>query len=278
MTIAKPGPFPPPGAAVPGNPFAVPPAAAAATRPRLLSHVGRWGRARGWLPDGARRVLDVGCAFGYGSVAVAAGGPPGRVVVGVERDPEHIERGRELYPWLTVLEGDATSLPVPDGCADAVLLLDILEHLGEPEAALAEAHRVLRPRGVVIVSVPHRGPQYRLDSLNLYRALRARRPSWPPLEPATESAGGVHQHFTVAELRRLLAPGFSVDRVQRSGLGLQELVYLAGLVGRVPRRTERVGGIALTLHLLVYMLDDQVPWGPLGYHLAVRGVRTEAAP
>ena len=76
----------------------------------------------------------------------------------------------------------------------------------------------------------------------------------------------------------LLAPGFAVDRVQRSGLGLQELVYLAGLVGRVPRRTERVGGFALTLHLLVYMLDDLVPWGPLGYHLAVRGVRTEAAP
>ena len=274
MTIERIAPV----AAAPADPFAIPPVAPAPTRPRLLSHVGRWGRARRWLPDGARRILDVGCAFGYGSVALAAGGPPGRIAVGVERDPEHLQRGRELYPWLTILEGDATSLPVPDGCADAVLLLDILEHLGEPDRAVAEAHRVLHPGGVVIVSVPHRGPQHRIDSLNLYQALRRRRPSWPPLEPATESVGSVHRHFTVGEMRRLLAPGFEVDRVRRSGLGLQELVYLAGLVGRVPRRTDRVGRIALTLHLVIYLLDDLVPWGPLGYHLAVRGVRREKAP
>jgi hypothetical protein len=126
-----------------------------------------------------------------------------------------------------------------------------------------------------VVSVPHRGPQHRVDSLNLYRALRSRRPSWPPLEPATESADGVHRHFTVGEMRELLAPEFDVDRVQRSALGLQEPVYLAGLVARVPRRTNRVGRLALTLHLILYLLDDLVPWGPLGYHLAVRATRKD---
>ena len=267
-----------PAPAGPVDPFATGPAAPVSTRPRLLSHVGRWGRARRCMPADALRILDVGCAFGYGSVAVAANGPAGRVAVGIERDPEHFERARQLYPWLTILEGDATSLPVPDGCADVVLFLDVLEHLGDPRCAVAEAHRVLRPGGVVVVSVPHRGPQHRLDSLNLYRALRRHRPSWPPLEPATESAGGVHRHFTVYELRELLAPGFAVDRVRRSGLGVQEPVYLAGLVARVPRRTERVGRFALILHLLVYLLDDLVPWGALGYHLAVRGVRTETTP
>lgn len=274
MTLAQPGPAEP-LAAQRLDPFALRPAAGVVTRPRLLSHVGRWGRARRWLPAGALRILDVGCAFGYGAVAVAAGGPPGRVAVGVERDPEHIERARRLYPWLTILEGDAASLPVPDGCADAVLLLDVLEHLEDARPAVAEAHRVLRPGGVLVVSVPHRGPQLALDSLNLYRALRRRRPSWPPLEPATESADGIHRHYAVDEMRELLAPGFEVDRVQRSGLGLQEPVYLAGLVARVPRRTDQVGRLALTLHLILYLLDDLVPWGRLGYHLAVRGVRTE---
>jgi SAM-dependent methyltransferase len=274
MTLAQPGSAEP-LAAQSLDPFALRPAAGVATRPRLLSHVGRWGRARRWLPAGALRILDVGCAFGYGTVAVAAGGPPGRVAVGVERDPEHIQRARRLYPWLTILEGDAASLPVPDGCADAVLLLDVLEHLEDARPAVAEAHRVLRPGGVLVVSVPHRGPQLALDSLNLYRALRRRRPSWPPLEPATESADGIHRHYAVDEMRELLSPGFEVDRVQRSGLGLQEPVYLAGLVARVPRRTDQVGRLALTLHLILYLLDDLVPWGRLGYHLAVRGVRTE---
>src|SRR5919108_4856395 len=148
------------------DPFAFPRPAAAPRRPRLLSYVGRWGRAARWLPADAVRVLDVGCAFGYGSVAIQARGPAGRVVVGVERDAEHLERGRELYPWLTILEGDAASLPVAGGCADAVVLLDVIEHLGDPEPAVAEAHRALRPGGVLVVSVPHRGPQHRLDSLN----------------------------------------------------------------------------------------------------------------
>jgi SAM-dependent methyltransferase len=273
MTLAEPDRAAP--AAAPVDPFTIPNAAPVPTRPRLLSHVGRWGRARRWLPGEALRILDVGCAFGYGSVAVAAAGPPGRVAVGVEQDPEHLERGRRLYPWLTIVEGDAATLPVPDGCADAVLMLDVLEHLGDARPAVAEAHRVLRPGGVLMVSVPHRGPQHGVDSLNLYRRLRRRRPSWPPLEPATESADGVHRHYTVDELSALLGPGFAVDRVQRSGLGLTEPVYLAGLVARVPRRAEQVGRFAATLHLILYLLDDLIPWGPFGYHLAVRARRRE---
>jgi hypothetical protein len=107
--------------------------------------------------------------------------------------------------------------------------------------------------------------------------LRRRRPSWPPLEPATESADGVHHHYRVDEMRDVLAPGFAVDRVRRSAIGLPEPVYLAGLIARVPRATDRVGRLALTLHLILYLLDDLVPWGPLGYHLAVRATRTEVS-
>jgi SAM-dependent methyltransferase len=260
------------------DPFTIPPPSPAPTRPRLLSHAGRWGRARRWLPPTTLRLLDVGCAFGYGTAAVAAGGPAGRVGVGVECNPEHLERGRRDFPWVTILEGDAGSLPVPDECADAVLLLDVIEHLGDPAPALAEAHRALRPGGVLVLSVPHRGPLQRLDALNLYQQLRRRRPGWPPLEPATLSAGGIHRHFTVSQLERLLSPGFAIDRVRRTGLGLEELIYLAGLILRIPRRAERVGQVALLAHLLVYLLDDSVPWGRFGYNLAVRAVRREHEP
>ena len=259
------------------DPFGEPPAAPAPRRPRLLSYVGRWGRARRWLPDEALRVLDVGCSFGYGSAAIEAGGPAERFVVGIERNPEHLELARERFPWITVMDADAAALPVADDSVDAVLLLDVIEHLDAPEQALAEAHRVLRPDGVLVVSVPHRGPLGWLDALNLYQAIRRRRPSWPPLEPATTSASGRHRHLTTRELEALLAHRFTVDRTARSGFGLEEIVYLVGLILRVPRRAERVGSLTSILHFVSYVLDDLIPFGPLAHTVTVRG-RAQKAP
>ena len=252
------------------DPFDDPPPATAPDRPRLLSYVGRWGRAQRWLPDSALRVLDIGCSFAYGSAAIQAGGPPGRVVVGVERDPGHLADAAQRFPWIRVLDADAGALPLPDDAADAVTMLDVLEHLEDPEGALAELHRVLKPGGTLVLSVPHRGLLHRLDALNVYEALRRRRPSWPPLEAATESGGHEHRHYRVRELEALLAPRFAVDRVGRTGLGLQELVHLFLLVLRVPLRAEKVARLGLPVHFVVYLVDDLVPWGPLGYHLTVR--------
>jgi SAM-dependent methyltransferase len=240
-------------------------------RPRLLSHAGRWGRARRWLPDDARVVLDVGCAFGYGTAALIGTGRSGRRVIGVERDPEHLREARRRYPWLSVREGDAAALPAADGEADAVVLLDVLEHVGEPSAVLAELHRVLRPGGVLILSVPHRGVLARFDSLNVYPALRRRFPGWAPLDPADRSAGGRHRHFAVRELRELLAPAFAVERTKRTGIGLAEPFYLALLVvfkGLLP--SAAAFRALLPVHLLIYLGDDLFPTGPAGYYLTVR--------
>jgi SAM-dependent methyltransferase len=257
-------------AAAPSDPFTLPPGAPRPTRRRILSYVGRWGRARRWLPEDALRVVDIGCSFAYGSAAIQADGPEGRVVVGVERDPDHLRGANERFPWITVLEGDATDLPLPEATADAVTMLDIVEHVDRPEAAIAEARRVVREGGVLVVSVPHRGLLHRLDALNVYEAMRRRRPHWPPLEAATESGGHEHRHFRVSELEALLRPHFEVDRLARTGLGVQELFHLGLLMLRVPLRAERVTRALLPLHLVIYLLDDLLPLGRFGYHLTVR--------
>src|SRR5262249_3224066 len=140
------------------------------------------------------------------------------------------------YPWLQVIEGDAAALPFADAAVDAVTMLDVLEHIPEPEEVLAEARRVLRPGGVLILSVPHKGLLAQLDSLNVYSALRRRFPSLEPLEQ--DEAGSVpgdgegeyvnetHRHFTIAELEELFGDGFAVERVARTGLGVTEVLNI----------------------------------------------------
>jgi SAM-dependent methyltransferase len=52
------------------------------------------------------------------------------------------------------LSGTAYAIPVADSSFDTALCTAVLEHLEEPELALRECHRVLRPNGVAIYSVP----------------------------------------------------------------------------------------------------------------------------
>jgi SAM-dependent methyltransferase len=243
---------------------------AADDRPRLLSYVGRWGRARRWLGHDARAVVDVGCAFGYGTAAIASRRGDRRVI-GVEPDPEHVQEARRRYPWLTFVQGDAAALPLPTDSVDAAVMLDVLEHVADPAAVLAELHRVLRPGGRLVISVPHRGVLAPLDSLNVYPALCRRRASWLPLPAADRSAGGRHRHYGVTELERLLVPAFTVDRTARTGLGLTELFHLGILIAfRGLLRQERLYRLLLPVHLLVYLLDDLLPAGRAAYYLTVR--------
>ena len=256
------------------DPFTLDGLPAAPRRPRLASYAGRTGRARRWLPADALRVLDIGCASGYGAAGIAVAEPSGRVVVGVERDPGHLAEGHKRYPWLRILEGDAMALELADGCADAILLLDVVEHLSEPARAIAEAHRVLRPGGVVIVSVPHRGALHRLDALNMYSALQRRNPHWPGLTSATQSGTGTHVHFTVNGLKELLYPYFVVDRVTRTGIGLAEILHFGSLMTRFRLEAPGAADALAWLYLFAYLMEDVFPTGRLGYHLTVRAVRS----
>lgn len=93
-------------------------------------------------------VLDVGGGTGAHARWLAA---QGHRVTLVDALPEHVEQAAADGTYAVEV-GDARSLAQADGSVDAVLLLGPLYHLVEPEdrsQALAEAHRVLRPGGVL---------------------------------------------------------------------------------------------------------------------------------
>jgi ubiquinone/menaquinone biosynthesis C-methylase UbiE len=86
------------------------------------------------------RLLDVACGPGYmAESARARGAEP----VGVDVAPAMVDRARARCPGLTFVEGDAQRLPFDDASFDAVTMNFGILHLSQPEAAIAEARRVL---------------------------------------------------------------------------------------------------------------------------------------
>ncbi|GAB5560750.1 MAG: class I SAM-dependent methyltransferase [Synoicihabitans sp.] len=67
---------------------------------------------------------------------------------------ESLELLRKKFAAEDIIEGSATSIPVGDGSLDVVTLMDVLEHVEDDQGALGEIHRVLRPEGVLVLTVP----------------------------------------------------------------------------------------------------------------------------
>ncbi len=123
----------------------------------LSSHARRtvensFGYGRHLLQPGLR-VLDLGCGPGTITVELAHAVAPGEVV-GVDIDATVLDRARanaDGLAHLTFVEADATSLGFSDDTFDLSHAHQVLQHLGEPVAALRELARVTRPGGTIAV-------------------------------------------------------------------------------------------------------------------------------
>ena len=98
-----------------------------------------------------KRILDVSCGL---CAYVRKMGAFSDQVYGVDIDAEKVAEASTELP--NIYQAPAEKLPFPDSFFDVVLLHEVLEHVEDDRAALAEALRVTRPAGRVIVFVPNR--------------------------------------------------------------------------------------------------------------------------
>jgi len=105
------------------------------TAPALLDAVGA---------GPGTRILDVACGPGF---IAAAAAERGAVVAGLDFASAMIDEATRRHPRIAFRQGDAEALAFEDACFDAVTMNFGMLHLARPDAAIAEAWRVLRPGG-----------------------------------------------------------------------------------------------------------------------------------
>jgi SAM-dependent methyltransferase len=196
-----------------------------------------------------RRVLDAGAGQGTFSVRLAR---LGFEVTSTDDSPAAVEVLRRRASG-EVVEADVTTLPFAAERFDAAVLAEVLEHVPDDRGALAEVARVLRPGGVLAVSVPANPALF---------------------GPSDRWAGHVRRYTRTALLEACQAAGFSVHRCLGWGFPFSRLyhrhVYERYLDRHGPTRPQRRHGplVALVGGLLqVDRLFVGVERGALGYLL-----------
>ncbi len=114
------------------------------------------------------RVLDMGCGGGRHAFALLRRGAD---VVALDMDEGELKDVSGMFAAMreegevpatataTAVRGNAYSLPFEDDSFDRIIAAEVLEHLPDDSRAMAELFRVLRPGGLIAVTVPRWGPE-----------------------------------------------------------------------------------------------------------------------
>jgi SAM-dependent methyltransferase len=142
-------------------------------------------------------IVDAGCGSGKWPIYLRR---RGYRVLGLEIDHAGCAIACENEPGLPMLQSDVRRIPLRSASVDAVISLGVVEHdEAGPQAALAEARRILAPGGLLILAVPFNNLWRRLIGNRLLDRVTRRRLA------AGQQLGFNEYRFSRPEVRRYLA-------------------------------------------------------------------------
>lgn len=163
------------------------------------------------IPPAARAeavLVDLGCGGGLSAPYLVA---KGYRHIGVDLTTSALEQA--AAHGVTVVRGDATAVPLRDGCADVVTAGELLEHVTDPRAVLGEACRLLRPGGLLVIDTINATALARLVAVHIGERLQGVAPR------------GIHDPDL------FVPPRLVVDECARLGIEMK----VRGLRPRVPQ-------------------------------------------
>ncbi|HQA69632.1 MAG TPA: methyltransferase domain-containing protein [Aggregatilineales bacterium] len=167
-----------------------------------------------WLdPQEGDRILDAGCGRGFYPRFIRAASSA--EVVGLELEFDYVQIARRALAGLdgiTLVNGSLYDPPFPDEYFDKVILSEVLEHVPDDVGALRALARVLKPGGLIAITVPNANYPF----------------WWDPINKTLETLFGTHiQHGVLAGIWanhvRLYTHEELFRTVRRAGLELVEV-------------------------------------------------------
>lgn len=180
-------------------------------------------------------MLELGCGAGQFIRAIKKARPE-LVCTGSDISKTAIELAQKQNDGVTYVLQNTSATPFANQTFDAVVICDVLEHVEDPAAVLAEVKRVLKPGGVFYAFVPCEG-----DSLSLWHALDV---VGLKKNLTTRFAGHI-QFFSRQSLKKLFAQtGFSKVQFYFSEHILGQLLGVIAF-NLMARASRRAGGAQL---------------------------------
>lgn len=184
-------------------------------------------------------MLEGGCGRGQ---YVAYYTARGAKVIGLDFARDWLAKIHAEAPQLKLCTGDVATLPFRDGTFDLYYSGGVVEHFeAGADRALSEARRVLKPDGILLISVPYLSPLRKV--LRLVRRDDWRNVSGPSLDGDVMPGRQFYQYaYTVLEFERYLASaGFRVLETQGYAIlwGLYDVAALRSIARRFERRAPK---------------------------------------
>lgn len=156
-------------------------------------------------------LLEVGCSSGFMLKELRRRFPKA-TIIGADVIRDALYALADENPGIPLLRFDLVKCPLPSDSCDAVVMLNVLEHISDDAGALAQTYRILKPGGVAVIEVP----------------------AGPHLYDAYDKALLHFRRYRLSELtEKLERAGFAVER--RSHLGF----FLYPAFAAVKRRNQR---------------------------------------
>lgn len=214
-------------------------------------------------------VLEIGVSSGF-LLSELKARLPGHVVVGADYTRDTLEAlGRRLGE-VPLIQFDLTRCPLPDAFADVVIALNVLEHIGDDQAAVGELYRILRPGGTLIIEVPAGSSLFDIYDKAL---MHYRRYDMPGLLTLLERAGFAIERKS--HLGFFLFPAFYLSkRLNQLRYDGRDAASAQQIAARQIAGTKKTGGLGRLVMRLEETLRPYIPY-PVGVRCLVTAVKRE---